>query len=79
MSKYTKLFKADEPTIEVCPWQYTSCKLPAGKVCQVRGKVNGAPDITGWKKKALESHFCHHKGEVLAPDQYNHRRMGVWA
>lgn len=77
MSKRIVVFRADEPTFDICPWSYHRCNLPAGKTCLVKSKINGAEDITEWTRAAGKALDCLHLGAILTKSQYEHRRLGL--
>lgn len=77
MNKRITIYREDEPQLTTCPWSYHTCKLPAGETCKVKGKINGAKDITEWTKAAQKALDCKHLGAILTKSQYEHRRLGV--
>lgn len=77
--KRQKIFHADEPTFDVCPYLYHKCLLPAGGTCRIREWVATAVNLTAWAHAVDKAAGCRHLGEQITQAQYEHRRMGVFA
>lgn len=77
MSQRIRIFRAEEPALEVCSWDYSICNLPADEVCELSTRLSKIRDLTKWLRAADKALNCKHLGESLTRAQYENRRLGV--
>lgn len=77
MSRGQRIFTKKEKPIEICPYQFRTCKKPADKTCSIREQLEGVEDIGKWARISHKAPYCKYTGIQLTMAQYHNRRIGA--